>query len=223
MEFKYNVTGADRKRLVTAMSEILECAPNYKGAPTFAYEVDYFTVDKNGAVSFDDRADADEVELLVEALLEKGFEPETQTPTGLCIELPRAGITETSLENLHRMVDSKAALIKKALGTDRLDIELTDETIRFPWFDATPEPEVISAAAHLIGKLVGMAKTQKRVTAKEKDADNEKYAFRCFLLRLGFIGAEYKAERKILLRNLSGSGAFKGGQKKEAADDEISE
>ena len=73
MEFKYNVTGADRKRLVTAMSEILECAPDYKGTPTFAYEVDYFTVDKNGTVSFDDRADADEVEQLVEALLEKGF------------------------------------------------------------------------------------------------------------------------------------------------------
>lgn len=131
-------------------------------------------------------------------------------------------MTENALENLHRLVDSKAALIKKALGTDRLDIELTDETIRFPWFYATPEPEVVSAAAHLIGKLVGMAKTQKRVTAKEKETDNDKYAFRCFLLRLGFIGTEYKETRKVLLRNLSGSGAFKGGQKKEAAN-EISE
>ena len=37
------------------------------------------------------------------------------------------------------------------------------------------------------------------------------YAFRCFLLRLGFIGSEYKAERKILLKNLSGSSAFKNG------------
>ena len=34
------------------------------------------------------------------------------------------------------------------------------------------------------------------VTATEKEVDNEKYAFRCFLLRLGFIGAEYKVERK---------------------------
>jgi hypothetical protein len=38
---------------------------------------------------------------------------------------------------------------------------------------------------------------------------NEKYTFRCFLLRLGFIGPEYKDERKILLRNLSGSSAYK--------------
>ena len=56
-----------------------------------------------------------------------------------------------------------------------------------------------------------MALNQKRITAKEKPVDNDKYAFRCFLLRLGFIGEDYKTERKILLRNLSGSLAFKSG------------
>ena len=45
------------------------------------------------------------------------------------------------------------------------------------------------------------------------------YAFRCFLLRLGFIGDEYKAVRKILLANLSGSSAFKNGSRKEATAD----
>ena len=60
-----------------------------------------------------------------------------------------------------------------------------------------------------------MAKNQKRINAKEKELDNEKYAFRCFLLRLGFIGDAYKAERKILLRNLTGSSAFKSGTAKE--------
>ena len=59
-----------------------------------------------------------------------------------------------------------------------------------------------------------MALNQKRITAKEKPVDNDKYAFRCFLLRLGFIGEDYKAERKILLRNLSGSSAFNSGAKK---------
>ena len=58
-----------------------------------------------------------------------------------------------------------------------------------------------------------MAKNQKRVNAKEKDVENEKYAFRCFLLRLGFIGNEYKQERKILLQNFTGSAAFKNGGK----------
>lgn len=52
---------------------------------------------------------------------------------------------------------------------------------------------------------------EKTKNCREKDTDNEKYAFRCFLLRLGFIGAEYKQDRKILLRNLTGSSAFKSG------------
>ena len=68
---------------------------------------------------------------------------------------------------------------------------------------------------HFLTALCEMARTQKRITAKEKEVDNEKYAFRCFLLRLGFIGEEFKAERKILLRNLTGSSAFKCGAKEE--------
>ncbi|MFR5081245.1 MAG: hypothetical protein ACLTEE_00695 [Anaerobutyricum hallii] len=48
----------------------------------------------------------------------------------------------------------------------------------------------------------------KRINSAEKPTDNEKYAFRCFLLRLGFIGDAHKATRKILLKNLIGSSAF---------------
>lgn len=221
MELKYNVTGSDRKRLVTAIAEITECAAKYKGAPSFAYEVDYFTIDKNGTMSFDDRADSDEVEMLVEALLEKGFVPETQPAdepeevgNSLVISYPRKDISDAALENLRLLVASKESLIKKALAVDALPIEVDDEKVGFPWFVGFPQPEEISAYAHFTGKLIGMAKTQKRVTAREKDTVNDKYAFRCFLLRLGFIGDEYKAARKILLRNLSGSGAFKSGNPK---------
>ena len=64
-----------------------------------------------------------------------------------------------------------------------------------------------------------MAKEAKRITAKDKPVENEKYAFRCFLLRLGFIGDEFKTSRKILLKNFTGSSAFKNG----GASDEISE
>lgn len=66
-------------------------------------------------------------------------------------------------------------------------------------------------------------KTARLITAKERDTGNDKYAFRCFLLRLGFIGPEYKQERKILLQNLTGSSAFKAVPQKEVADDEASE
>ena len=69
-----------------------------------------------------------------------------------------------------------------------------------------------------------MSVNQKRITAREKEVGNEKYAFRCFLLRLGFIGAEFKDERKILLHNLSGNSAFKYGQRHtEALQPELAE
>ena len=248
MEFKYNVTGSGRKRLVTAMAEHLGYPAKYMGTPTFAYEVDYFTVDKNGTVNFDDRIDSEDVEKLIERLHEQGFDPEPRfedlqlteeeelglgrqhrdpigedgmqasdvpdEDIGLVIEMPRSSFTDTALENLKRLVESKKSLISKALGCQDIDIDIVDEKVRFPWFEDGTDPDAVKAYTLFITALCEMAKTQKRVTAKEKDTDNDKYAFRCFLLRLGFIGDEYKAARKILLRNLSGSGAFKSGNPK---------
>ncbi len=68
--------------------------------------------------------------------------------------------------------------------------------------------------------MVKMAKEQKRINANEKEVANEKYAFRCFLLRLGFIGkdARIKAIRKELLKNLEGSSAFRQPKEKEDAE-----
>ena len=74
----YNVTGNDRKRLADKMAEILGCEAKYLGVPTFNYVVDYFTVDKSGTVIFDDRADSEEVENLIEQLEAAGFHAENE-------------------------------------------------------------------------------------------------------------------------------------------------
>ena len=215
MEIKFNATGNGRKALVKAIGEILEVAPKYLGPPTFAYEVDYFTIDKEGTLSFDDRADSGEIENIIESLHNRGFEAqEAESNDRLVIELPRDGVSEESLNNLKHLVESKASLIKKALDVNSLQIETGEERISFPWFDRLPTPEQINVYARFIGKLMEMAKSQKRVTAKEKPVDNEKFAFRCFLLRLGFIGDEFKAERKVLLSRLTGNSAFKSGSAK---------
>lgn len=223
MTLNYNVTGAKRKELVSLIANFSGCEAHYKGAPSFAYEVDYFTIDRNGAVSFDDRADSEVIERLIEMLYDNSFiaEPaeEQDEPTGICISMPRSLFTDSNLENLHSIVDAKGNLIKKAFGVDELPIEVTEDKVSFPWFPGIPSPDEAKAYDTFICKLCEMARNQKRITAKEKAVDNEKYAFRCFLLRMGFIGAEYKADRKILLRNLSGSSAFKSGAKKEASDD----
>jgi len=130
----------------------------------------------------------------------------------LAIEMSLEGFTPVALDNLTTLIDSKAGLIKKAIGADALPVVQTaDGKLRFEWFPYTEDSYEVGAYAMLIAQLCAVAKEQKRVTAKEKPVENEKFAFRVFLIRLGFIGDEYKAARKILLRNLSGNSSWKNG------------
>lgn len=139
----------------------------------------------------------------------------------LTIEMPMKGFTDESVVNLEKLVASKASLIKKAIGAAELPIEHTGTMLKFPWFKSDADSEAVKAYSSLICALCARAKEQNRVIAKEKPVENEKFAFRVFLLRLGFIGDEYKAARKILLKNLSGNSAFKNGSKpKEESADE---
>ena len=236
MKIMYHAEGARRKELAQAISEVTGAEKRYLGVPSCAYAIDYFTVDREGNLNFTDRADSAEVENLIEKLDGMGFhaEPAKETvpeeqpveteavqpiaedpqaaateaseeaqPTavdGITVSLPKDGFTENAIENLRKLVDSKASLIEKVFNRENLPIEVG---------------ETVHAHTAFIAALGKTAKTQKRVTAKEKPIDNEKYAFRCFLLKLGFIGKEFAKDRKILLANLSGSSAFKSGKKKE--------
>jgi hypothetical protein len=214
MEIKYNLAGSERKSLVTAIGEILGVKPAYQGAPSFAYEIETFTVDKEGTLSFSDSIKDEASRHLLGELSNRGFTAEISS-NGLVIEIPKEGFTGTALTNLHHLVESKDTLIKKAIGADTLTIKETENTLCFPWFPFTDDGETVKAYTHLVHALCEMAKGQHLITAKPKSVENEKYAFRCFLLRLGFIGPEYKTERKILLEKLTGNGAFKA---KEAAE-----
>lgn len=229
MIINYNVSGSDRKRLVAAIAEHTGEKAKYLGAPGFAYQVGGYTVSVDGQVTIEDNSTA---AALIRFLREKGFQAEdpladciaddtTEEQSepreidGICISMPRSLFTDANLENLKALIAVKGNLIKKALGTDELPLEINDTKVSFPWFPGIPTPDEMKAYDTFICKLCEMARNAKRVVAKEKETDNDKYAFRCFLLRLGFIGAEYKSERKILLRNLTGSSAFRSGQPKE--------
>lgn len=218
MKATYNVTGDERKALVRIISEVIGMMPVYMRMPTCAYVIADITVEKDGAVVWDERTDDTTIEAVKAALSDAGFTAEEDTQPevtsneyGLVVQMPKARFTEDSLDNLHRLIEAKGSLIKKALDVKGLPITEEDDKLSFPWFTTESDPDEVRAYTHFIAALCEMARNQKRVTAKEKDTDNDKYAFRCFLLRLGFIGADYKTERKILLRNLSGSSAFRNG------------
>ena len=116
--------------------------------------------------------------------------------------------TEQSLNNLRHLVWAKSQLIKDAFDIKSLHIIIDKQHVSFDWFNQV-SPEDATAYQQFINKLVQYAQNHKRILSEPREEVNEKYAFRCFLLHLGFIGPEYKKQRKILLRNLQGSAAFK--------------
>lgn len=158
-----------------------------------------------------------------EAETETEEEATTSDEDTLIVSIPRRFLTETGRKNLDALLASKGHLIQKAFNIEKAAYTLTDETIKFAWFRGKIAEDTVRAYTDFISKLCEMAQRQKRAVAKEKAVENEKYAFRCFLLRLGMIGDAYKTSRKILLQNLTGSSAFKCGHRKEEANREVSE
>lgn len=154
MTIYYNAQ--DRKPLVKAISEFTGADAVYMRTPTYAYRIDYFTVTREGNLEFDDRADSEEIEGLLEFLAERGFIAEvadtsntepTETASeelpavadsaahsetvGLMVEVP---LDSTAVENLTKLLDAKGRLIRRALAVDSLPIEVTDSAVKFPWF-----------------------------------------------------------------------------------------
>lgn len=246
-QYNYNLSGSHRKPLTEVLSQMLGKPAIYQGAPSFSYTVGEYTVSRDGVLSCTGNIHPEIARTLVEALRERGFTPEngenspesveaenstceekaettiangtihTEPPTAFTVEIPDTGFTPEARENLKKIVVSKGTLLKEALGADALPIKETDGKIAFPWFTLHGLEGEADAYSHLIAAICNMAKNQKRVTATEKPVDNAKYSMRLFLIRLGFIGDEYKTARKILLRNLNGNSSWKSGHKPERA------
>lgn len=225
----------NRKELVKALEELTLEKAKYLGVPSCAYQIGSLTLSKNSSLSWGEEVNETAMERLLVALEEKGFvtkegilaekmlknmaaaEPanvETEPEMlDVNISLPKDIFTPETWENLNNLLAAKGRLIQKALGLEELPEVIEEEDrITFPWFKIKPsDNSLLEAYSKFVCALAKLVREQKRVNSKEKEVENEKYAFRCFLLRLGFIGKEYKEVRKTLLKNFTGSSAFKGG------------
>ena len=207
----------NRKAAAARLAEITGAEARYTRVPRCAYEVGAYVLEKDGTITIEEGADLQPLRILADEGFIENFEAPAEESTtesepeliGLTVEIP---FDKVNVGNLMKLLDAKGDLIKKALGISDIRIEMKEDRVAFPWFTEV-EPESAMAYTNFIAALCRMSKEAKRVTATAKEVENEKYAFRCFLLRLGFIGAEYKKDRKILLQNLSGSAAFRDGKK----------
>ena len=229
MVLHFNVTGETRKQMVKAAETELGVKAKYLGVPSCAYQVGIYTIGKDGTLSWEDLndTDIDKSSSVVDACVmaigtypaewdrDRGEENEANSKVdemlaedSLTISVPKNGLTEEAIDNLYKIIESKGRLFSSAFGKQDITINVTEDRIEFPWFSEL-DPQKVETYTKFITAICEMAKNQKRITAKPREDENEKYAFRCFLLRLGFIGDEFKADRKILLEKLDGSAAFK--------------
>ena len=192
MIIELHLTGNERKGLAKAVSEIIGAPSEYQYMPTCAYKIgrDY-TITKEGNLEISDSADSKEVENLIDELVSRGYD-----------------VDDATIDRLRKIVENKGELFKAAFKTDNLEIIVEDDKVCFPWFTVEQYDDT-TAYCTFISMLCEFAKNQKRINNKPDTSDNPKYTMRCYLLRLGMIGAEYKSARKVLLRNLSGSSAFR--------------
>ena len=222
MIIAFGLTGNERKKLAWAIATIIGTTAEYQYMPTCAYKIgECYTVTKSGNLEISDQADHKETERLLAELENRGYVvPDTSEPEskGLTVQMPSDFFTEHTLGNHRQICENKAALFQAAFQTDCLDIIPSDEKVEFPWFTVEQDGDA-DAYCTFISMLCEFAKNQKSINNKPETTDNPKYTMRCYLLRLGMIGAEYKAVRKALLRNLSGSSAFrKAGNSNEVSE-----
>ena len=215
-EIRFTLKSKKRPKLAQEIGNILGTAPHYERVPSCAYDIAGFQLDKEGVLHIPDGTEKEIVEDLIRQLREHGFQDDMEITEEvpvqqdkLTIAVPKESLTDTALENLQKIIANKQMLFHRAFQTDSTEVEITEEKINFTWFPYTTDSDEIAAYAQFISKLCDTARDAKRVSSKLIETDNDKYAFHCFLLRLGFIGKEYKTARKILLRNLTGNSAFR--------------
>ena len=218
-EIRFTLELKQRPKLAQEIGAILGVAPHYERVPSCAYNIAGYRLDKEGVLHIPEGTMEETVEELLQQLRKRGFQDDAElTKTvpmqqeKLTVAIPRESLTDTALENLQKIIANKQTLLQHAFRMDSTEIEIMEEKINFTWFPYTADGEEVAAYTQFISRLCDMARDAKRVSSKPTETDNDKYAFRCFLLRLGFIGKEYKTARKILLRNLTGNSAFRYGE-----------
>ena len=216
MNIKFNIEKSQRKALAQKIGELTGSEVKYLGVPSCGYQIGAFTLDKEAVLHGDELPDE------IRSELQKAGYTADDEPVALTISMPRDFFGEQGLENLLQIIENKETLLKHALNTESLAVNECEETVEFPWFTVEKDSDG-DAYAKFITMFCEFAKNLQRVVNKPDTSDNEKYAFRCFLLRLGMIGEEYKPVRRVLLRRLTGSSAFRHGKPEGGADDAVSE
>lgn len=228
MRIDYNVTGNERKALVKVISETTGAKAVYKFMPTCAYEIDFFTVTKEGVLEFDDRADTEEVEAVLEALAAAGFEGIGETadtpaeeaeeaptaadtaqesgPACLTVRVPMANHTGATLRNLVNLIFTREKLINKALGTSFHVEEGLAEALRDDACALTKESLLRAIADYENGHgpaLGGITLTQEDITFASLPETEDTAVLRTFTTLCGMMNKMALGQKRIQAKEVN--------------------
>ena len=100
MKIQFEVPGKERKRLVQMLSAWLGYDAKYCGAPSFAYEIGPYTLDRDGVLSRDSEPDPEDLERMLQHLHDEGFRFEAQDAeaeeVGMSIAVPYDAASSTT-------------------------------------------------------------------------------------------------------------------------------
>lgn len=195
MEIKYNVMGARRKEMVSIISRITEVRAEYKGAPSFGYQIGDFTVDRNGTLIFDDLTDLKLSKKVIDELENQGFnaeqneraeiletteteQVETEEQPSVEFSTPFNQSNTLAIENFIRMLYSKQYLINKALGTEVIKI--------------SEEVANMGAAEILTADIKGIKFSHETITFEYPKADEKLNAYTDLLNKVWKVAVESK-------------------------------
>lgn len=208
-----------RKQLAHLISEALGETVTYMGAPSFAYRIGGASLDRDWHLDATS-LNPGQIKAITAATRDAGFVVESgdmSGTVGLSLAFPTTGWDETTAGKLQALLAAKSPLITKALGIPEVPMQVDEEgRVVFAWFTTTPSPDVVEAAAVLVEHMIAYAKTATRISPTARTPANEKYAMRCWLLRLGMIGDDTKSARRTLIRRLDGNAAWKTPPEKQA-------
>lgn len=202
-----------RKHLAAVIAEALQTQSRYAGAPSFAYHIGQASLGRDWQLNATGLSDQ-QVEAVIEAAAAAGFttqSPADNTDVGLTLVFPTSEWTMGTGARLRALLAAKGPLIAKALNIPALPMEVDEGegVVRFAWFTQVPDPGTVEAVTRLLEAMIDYAKAATRINPTVRQVVNEKYAMRCFLLRLGMIGNDTKQARRILMRNLDGNSAWR--------------
>ncbi len=235
----------DRRQLVMALQAETGFTAEYKGAPSFRYQIGDYKVLRDGSVDVDEqKADRS----ILQRLAEQGLiEGQGEKPDGITFDA--SAFTGRTMVNLVNLFSAKELLINRAIGVPNAfhmkadlvrDLKAEAPTTMGEFYTVlcrhggdramkgiclskdqlvfTGFPDTNGCRA-LAGLIVHTAITSRWVKAKAQKSINDKYSFRVWLNSIGMKGPEYSAARSELLKNLSGDPSFRTPEQKTAFEE----